>query len=574
MTVNNDRIILNEIISKHHQDRASHMSEDEYFEIFVAEQILKDRDLTYDELFEGNPGGALDGGIDGIHLFVNGVWVDDANIEGFLKLKENVKIDFYIIQAKNKNNLEETVLDKFSAMVDDLFDLSNSLNDFEGIYNPDVLRVFRLFRDTYSKLSYTNPTINITFSYATKGGSPTDNIQRKANFLRDKVGRLIRGCNFHFAFIGASELLDLTRKLPQTIFRLKIAESPISSDDSESFVTLIRLDEYHRFITDESGSLRSRLFEANVRDWQGDNKVNSQIQKSLESKQVEDFWWLNNGVTILATTANLTGSKTLQLENPEIVNGLQTSRAIFSYFSDPTRKSEDERKILVRIIVVSDEKESREQIIKATNSQTPVPDEALRSLDRIHRNIESFFLAQEPPLYYDRRRNYYKNQGKSANRIIGIKRLAQSVIATALFKPDDARGRPGDYLRASDDELYLSVFNQDYPPSLYYFCAQYYQLVDDILRHDQIEERFQPNQRRAARFHIMTHIILCHTKVDRHSTPIDFIARQSIDNIDQNLMINSVNIVLDLYASMRNRQENFRWKNFEDQFFDKLDEVI
>lgn len=573
MSPKHDIITLDQIISKLHKERFSDLREDQFFEIFVAEQILKDRDLSDDELLEGNPGGPYDGGIDAVHLFVNGVRIDDANVNDYLDLKESVKIDFHLIQAKNKKRMEQTVIDKFSAMADDLFDMTNRMDDLEHSYNSGVVQAFKLFRKLYSAFGYAAPEINVSFSYATRGGDATRNMKRKAEQLRNKIKRFIPGCNCEFNFLGATELLDLTRKIPSTKFRLRIAEGPLSSDESgQSFVALIRLDRYYEFITDESGDLQSRLFEANVRDWQGDNKVNVQIQNTLRQNNSNDFWWLNNGVTILAKSATQTG-RILHLENPEIVNGLQTSRAIFRHFRGQGDGIRDERKLLGRIIVVADETENREQIIKATNSQTSVPAEALRSLDRIHRNIETFFASQEPPLYYDRRRNFYKNQGHPAKSIIGIKKLTQAVIATALLKPDDARGRPTDYLRASDDEQYLSVFDENNHPALYYFCARFYIRIDDILKYEGIEDRFDRAQRRSVRFHIMTHAILRHLNIDRKhiSSSVDLVAKQNVNEIDEALLIDSANRVLALVSDARQNSETFRWAEFEKIFFKDLD---
>ena len=157
------------------------------------------------------------------------------------------------------------------------------------------------------------------------------------------------------------------------------------------------------------------MFEANVRDYQGRTQVNDAIQASLQDKATEDFWWLNNGISILATKASL-GGKTLTMEDPQIVNGLQTSREIYNYCkgSDETN---DERKILVRVMVPTEE-ESRDRIIKATNSQTVVLLSSLRATDKIHRDIEEYLRPRG--LFYDRRKNYYRNEGKPRNKIVGI----------------------------------------------------------------------------------------------------------------------------------------------------------
>jgi hypothetical protein len=68
-----------------------------------------------------------------------------------------------------------------------------------------------------------------------------------------------------------------------------------------------------------------------VRDYQGDVEVNREIRDALENPGNEEFWWLNNGITILASKANYAQGD-LVLDDPQIVNGLQTSIEIFEYF--------------------------------------------------------------------------------------------------------------------------------------------------------------------------------------------------------------------------------------------------
>ena len=83
-------------------------------------------------------------------------------------------------------------------------------------------------------------------------------------------------------------------------------------------------------------------------------------------------------------------NKEIVIENPEIVNGLQTSREIFNYFSNNKMNIDSEkRNVLVRIIEPDDE-DSRDKIIFATNNQTNIPQYSLRVTDNIHvqRNLQ------------------------------------------------------------------------------------------------------------------------------------------------------------------------------------------
>ncbi len=54
------------------------ISQADYFEIFTFEQILKDYDLSYDELLMGRTSGGDDGGFDSIYLMINNELVTES----------------------------------------------------------------------------------------------------------------------------------------------------------------------------------------------------------------------------------------------------------------------------------------------------------------------------------------------------------------------------------------------------------------------------------------------------------------------------------------------------------------
>ena len=82
----------------------------------------------------------------------------------------------------------------------------------------------------------------------------------------------------------------------------------------------------------------------------------------------------------------------------------------------------------------------RDKIIRATNRQTSINNSSFRATEAIHREIEDYLLMMG--FFYDRRKNAYKREGKSADKIIGIDRLAQAVLSILLQEPHTARARP------------------------------------------------------------------------------------------------------------------------------------
>ena len=157
---------------------------------------------------------------------------------------------------------------------------------------------------------------------------------------------------------------------------------------------------------------------------------------------------------------------------------MQTSREIFNYYSDnPAAVNNEKRNILVRIIKPENE-ETRDIIIFATNNQTNIPKSSLRVTDPIHLQIEMYFKSRG--LYYDRRKNYYKNQNKKASDIIGVSFLAQCLISIVLRKPDFARARPSTLL--TNEDTYRRLYGENKDLEVFYKAARIGQMVKNSLK--------------------------------------------------------------------------------------------
>lgn len=83
-------------------------------------------------------------------------------------------------------------------------------------------------------------------------------------------------------------------------------------------------------------------------------------------------------------------------------------------------------------------------------------------------------------LYYDRRKNYYKNQKKKYNDIIGVSFLAQCLISLVLQKPDFARARPSTLL--TDEDTYSELYEKNQDLEIFYKAARIGRAVKNNLR--------------------------------------------------------------------------------------------
>jgi hypothetical protein len=532
MTLSNDRIILDQILEQRQQMLAPDLTAHEYFEIFSAEQILKDYALSYDEIRSGIVGQGGDGGIDSMYTLINEELLQEDSDPGIYKKIIDFRV--VIIQSKTSGSFAEDPIDKLTATTEDLFDLSKNLKDLSQVYNKEVISAAERFRNAFKVTASKFPDLTFCYYYASKGADPNPNVQRKVERLRRAISQLFSSAEFNFEFLGAKELLALARRVPKTSHTLNLAENPISSTGEVGFICLVRLRDYYNFITDDEGNILRDIFEANVRDYQGVNEINEQIQETLRSAQQEDFWWLNNGSTIIASKATQSG-KALTIENPEIVNGLQTSTEIYNYFKE-ARNLEDNRTILVRVIV-PDKQESRDRVIKATNSQTPISPASLRATDKIHRDIEEYFKPYS--LYYDRRKNYHKNDGKPIDRIIGIPMVAQAVMAIVLQRPDDARGRPSSLIKEDTD--YKSIFNPKYPIGTFYFCTALMRYVEEKLKTEFTDRKDRNN----TKYHVAMYIAALLAGKARPSA--EDIAKLSVSDISDAIFSTAMTQVRTLY---------------------------
>jgi hypothetical protein len=553
-----DQIVLEEVL-KHRRDQlSSPILESTYFELFAGEQALKDYDLSWDEVESGLVGNGGDGGIDGFYLFINGEVVrEDTDISDF---RGDIRIELHIIQAKERSGFSEAAIQKLRTTTEDLLDISKDISSLEGVYNTALIESVRRFRDAFQKYVARMPELTISYYYATLGDEVHPNVQRQVIPLREMVSRLFGGSDFSFDFLGARGLLDLTRKKPKTTYELKLSDSPISTL-SNAYVCLVRLDEYYRFITDGGGPYIKSMFDANVRDHQGNVQVNKGIRDSLHNPQGEDFWWLNNGVTILASKAVLS-AKTLTIENPRIVNGLQTSIEIHKYFENAD--SDEDRSLLVRVIV-PEHQESNERIIKATNSQTSIPIASLRATDKVHRDIEDYFKAKG--LYYDRRKNQYKNEGKPLDRIVSIGYVAQAVMSIALGRPDDARARPSTLLKSDDD--YEMVFNANYPPDTFLKPTQVLRIVEDHLR----SERYQFSRKDVNNVRFQVTMFVSWLLMNTTNPSIEQVSNLRIEDLSDELIETSIGEVWKVYESLGGDDQVSKGPQFVKLIKERLSEL-
>jgi AIPR protein len=455
---------------------------------YCVEQFVKPYALDDEELRSCITDGGHDGGADAIFFLVNqrSLVSDDTVLE-----QKNVsKIRLMIIQCKHSGGFKPTEIEKWLEFTEDFFDLSRPANSFGTRYNDRVVRIMGTWKTQYLKVSGAFPEITIEYLYITGDDvAPDAYAEDSGNRVIAKVSKLVGKANCSVRYIGAEQLWEQAQRRPPKSKNLVWAEPPMTT--VEGFVGLVRLNAFYEFIQDDPGVLAERIFESNVRGYQPEAIVNEKIRTSLKDINGKgNFWLLNNGVTIISPMATQAGHLHLSIDDPQIVNGLQTSREIFAHFySIGEAGKEDKRTLMVRVIQTA-EPELQDKIISATNSQNKMLPASLRMTDQIHRDIEELFKKFD--LYYDRRKGHYRDQGKPIRKIISVNDVVQAIVSILLQRPNDARARPGDYFK--DDDRYESVFrNENITLDSYLICTEIVRRVERYFDSNDVDNLEQRN---------------------------------------------------------------------------------
>lgn len=554
----NHQIILNTLLKQQLESSGTIISENDFFHLFVTTQVLKNYELSYDELQEGIVDNGGDGGIDSIYTFVNSELIqrDTELVDG----KRNSVIDVFVLQSKNTNSFGETPIEKCMSSAIDLFDLNKPIESLRSVYNNDLLINIEVFRKQYLYLASKFPVLKFHYYYASKGTDIHQNVERKVLNLKDSILRHFDKADVNFEFLTASSLIELSRREQLRTKSINVSDNPISTQDG-GYISIVPLKNYFNFITDENGELIKYFFDANIRDYQGNVEVNSAIRETLMVKDsIEDFWWLNNGITLTVSNASFS-SKQLQLEDPQIVNGLQTSFEIYDYFKSNKIDTEN-RNVLLRIVKANEEV-SRLKVIKATNSQTSIPPASLRATDPIHRDIEDYLYSKG--YFYDRRKNYYKNQGKPINKIVSIPHLAQVVMGILHQKPDYARARPSTLIKVNTD--YETIFNSKFPIELYYKVIVLHELIEQALKLE-VEPKLYRIQIGDIKFHVSMYAAA--RLVNKLTPNEDDISKMDLALLNDDLKKEAIDTVFVIYDSLGGNNSVAKGKEFVVEVIEQL----
>lgn len=427
--------------------------------------------IEFDDLIDGIMGEGGDEGIDHCYLFCNGVLIRDENHP--INKESHIKVKFF--QTKKENGFSANGFKNLKEGIEEIFDLELDLDKLQKIgANQDIIDTADLIRKIFRKSSRERAKFTCEVFYVT---AATDiNIPEKISHLQEDLEKNKLKIPFEFEYWGAQKLLDLTERIDESI-ELKFSSQPLEIKergiDISGFTGFISGNDLINSLKYENGEFKSHLTEGNVRFFLGEDKKinNSIIESAKDPDKAQNFWAMNNGLTIIGDSIEPLGNNEYSVVNPQIVNGCQTVHCL--YYAQTEKESlPDSLKVFVKL-VNTENLEVQTDIISATNSQNPVKSASLKANDKIQRNIEKYL--KEVGIYYERRENYYKRQGYTGNKVIGLLKMAQ-IIHTVVNKESVVAINDTSTLFESQGK-YNSIFHDGADYDIYKFASVLYQKI-------------------------------------------------------------------------------------------------
>lgn len=466
------------------------------FEHFVNYCAVAKRVADRFEVESVHTGGGDDLGIDGFAILINGRLVSSPEEVEDLAVLGAWEVRFVAVQSKSGEKFRGADMDNFLSGVLEFFQPSAVPFPVSASI-AELRRIVGLIYDKAIRFS----ALPILETYYATTGAWTGNAHLEARVARQKdalaATKLFSVVKFE-AF-DADSLKDAYRELrrmAQREIRFEtVATLPELPGAPQAFLGLISTTEYLKLVSDSGGDLLPYLFYDNVRDFQGENAVNGEIQRTLDSADARQWLpLLNNGVTVISRNLRQVGQRYI-LQDFQVVNGCQTTHILHRnrtlLEANPT--------LLPLKLIQSDRAELTRKIIRATNRQTEVKDEAFEALNPFHTELEEFFQSMRHEfgvdLFYERRsKQYASDESVKEYQIVSLAGVLKAFVAMYCDEPHSTPRYYGEILKAYRSRVFQDG-HQHFP---YFVGALCYRRIERALLRGAL-----PRWARDYRYHLM-----------------------------------------------------------------------
>ncbi len=485
------------------QHEIASLSDGDAFERYANETILTTHQpsafsIESDLLDNITVGGSNDMGIDGLSIKLNGVLISSVNeAKDIVEQQKAADIEYIFIQSKYKEKFDSGEFGKFITGVEDF------LNDSHyQPYNDKIEKWIKIkeYLESEDVLQYwPEPKVRLYYVAMGKWNAETHpHICALEQKFTSDIEKLNVYKEIHVNFVDLETFKRICDENENAFTAiLDIIESsslPEVNKISNSCLVICYAESLLKMLISSEGLLRKNLFSDNVRDYQGDTTINYEILDTVK-KNPKSFILLNNGITVVCDDINFPNRK-ITIKNPQIVNGCQTCSVIYQAY----KQNLDLSDVALSVKVIStDDFEIINQIVKGTNRQNIVYDEAFEITKPFHKDLEAFFNSlpfdqNVEKIYYERRsKQYWNNASILPRQKINFKILIQSFVSIFLQEPYQGHRHESKLLQDYKNVIFIE--NQSKYP--YYTAALIFQKIESAYHNGSI-----PKNLRAYKAHL------------------------------------------------------------------------
>lgn len=490
---NMDRITQSMIDSFKSNQSLNIDDDSELFEYFVnycvVNNVYGSNDFDLEEITTGK----ATQGIDGIAIIVNQKFVNTIeDIDTLIEYNKSISVKFVLIQAKTSSSFDNTEIGNLLTYSKLFFS-----DDTSMFRTAEMQHFIELKEYIFSKGDKLKKNPELFLYYVTLGTWTDDeNLRATTSVGKESLRGTNLFSNISFEPCGSEKIQDLYRKTKEKLkatfkFEKRITMYSIN-DDEVGYSGVLPFKEFKKLIIDENGATKA-VFEDNIRDYLGPNPdVNKNITETIKTGNVNAFSMLNNGITVVTSSIIISGD-IATIEDYQIVNGCQTSNVLIENMDSV--EGIDELIIPIRIIATKDEN-LKNDITRATNSQTAIKKDQLEALSTFQKKLEEYYKTyrDEDALVYERRTGQYRDSNIPKNRIVTIAMQIKTVAAMLLDEPSGVSGQYGTVAKRVGNKIFKTADKE----IIYYVSSLALYKIENLFRTHKIDKKY-----RRARYHAM-----------------------------------------------------------------------
>lgn len=465
----------------------------ELFEYFVNYCVVNNAYGSNDFDLEEITTGKATQGIDGIAIIVNQKFVNTIeDIDTLIEYNKSISVKFLLIQAKTSSSFDNTEIGNLLTYSRLFFS-----DDTSMFHTAEMQHFIELKEYIFSKGDKLKKNPELFMYYVTLGTWTDDeNLRATIRVGKESLRATNLFSNISFEPCGSEKIQDLYRKTKEKLkatfkFEKRITMYSIN-DDEVGYSGVLPFKEFKKLIIDENGAAKA-VFEDNIRDYLGPNPdVNKNITETIKTGNVNAFSMLNNGITVVTSSISIPGD-IATIEDYQIVNGCQTSNVLIENMDSV--EGIDELIIPIRIIATKDEN-LKNDITRATNSQTAIKKDQLEALSTFQKKLEEYYKTykDEDALVYERRTGQYRDSNIQKNRIVTIAMQIKTIAAMFLDEPSGVSGQYGTVAKRVGNKIFKTADKE----IIYYVSSLALYKIENLFRTHKIDKKY-----RRSRYHAM-----------------------------------------------------------------------